>query len=107
MIQTGDPLGDGTGGDSIYGRDFEDEFNPAIRHSQPYMLSMANSGPNSNAAQFFITTVATPWLDDKHTIFGKCTGGFDVVHKIETVNVDKHDRPLEKLRILSIEMREL
>ncbi|KAJ3279033.1 Peptidyl-prolyl cis-trans isomerase cyp15 [Borealophlyctis nickersoniae] len=105
MIQTGDPLGDGTGGESLWGNDFEDEFNRAIKHDRPYTLSMANSGPNTNGSQFFITVVPTPWLDNKHTIFGRATGGMDVIHKIETTKCDKYDKPYDEIRILSIEVR--
>lgn len=68
MCQSGDiERSDGTGGDSIYGRQFEDEFHPALKHDQPYTLASANSGPNTNGSQFYITTVPTPWLDNKHT----------------------------------------
>ncbi|EGF98802.1 uncharacterized protein MELLADRAFT_50886 [Melampsora larici-populina 98AG31] len=94
MIQTGDPLGDGTGGESIWGGNFEDEIVPNLKHDKPYCLSMANAGPGTNGSQFFITTVPTPWLDNKHTIFGRCVSGFDVIHEIENVRCDKTDKPL-------------
>ncbi|RUP43816.1 peptidyl-prolyl cis-trans isomerase [Jimgerdemannia flammicorona] len=105
MLQTGDPLGDGTGGESIWGNDFEDEFNRDLRHDRPYTVSLANAGPNTNGSQFFITVVATPWLDNKHTIFGRATAGMDVIHSIEQVKVDKEDKPYEDIKILNIECR--
>jgi peptidylprolyl isomerase domain and WD repeat-containing protein 1 len=100
MIQGGDPLGDGTGGESIWGGEFEDEFS-TLRHDKPYTLSMANAGPNTNASQFFITTEKTPWLDGKHTIFGRAVKGLDVVHKIENVKNFK-GKPVDDVKIVSI-----
>ncbi|ANQ08830.1 Cyclophilin [Plasmodium coatneyi] len=104
MIQTGDPLGDGTGGESIWGKEFEDEFFDHLNHSKPFMVSMANCGPNTNGSQFFITTVPCPWLDFKHTVFGKVTQGTKVVLDIEKVRTDKRDKPLEDIKILNIKM---
>ncbi|CAI5520439.1 unnamed protein product, partial [Closterium sp. Naga37s-1] len=93
MVQTGCPLGDGTGGQSIWGGEFADEFHKSLRHDRPFTLSMANAGPNTNGSQFFITTVATPWLDNKHTVFGRVVKGMDVVQLIEKAKADRNDKP--------------
>ncbi|KAI9054488.1 hypothetical protein LZ554_001646 [Drepanopeziza brunnea f. sp. 'monogermtubi'] len=100
MLQTGDPTGTGRGGSSIYGEKFEDEIVPSLKHTGAGILSMANSGPNTNGSQFFITLAPTPWLDGKHTIFGRVTRGLGVVKRMGLVRTGAEDRPVEEVRIL-------
>ena len=100
MIQGGDPLGDGTGGESIWGKEFADEFSD-LKHDKPFTVSMANAGPNTNGSQFFITTEKTPWLDNKHTIFGRAYQGLEVIHQIENTKVRK-EKPEEDIKIVNI-----
>jgi peptidyl-prolyl cis-trans isomerase-like 1 len=94
MIQGGDPTGTGRGGESIWGGKFKDEFVSDLRHDSAGILSMANAGPNTNGSQFFITLAATPWLDGKHTVFGKVINGMDVVSAIGKVEKGPGDRPV-------------
>ena len=138
MIQTGDPLGTGTGGESIWGGEFEDEFSPKLRHDRPYtvsftfcfvtfvfqsyfQLSSANAGPNTNGSQFFITLVPTPWLDNKHTVFGRVIRGMEVditilrlliFYLFQVVNTignakthPKSDKPYDDISMVSISVR--
>ncbi|KAL7422291.1 Peptidyl-prolyl cis-trans isomerase cyp15 [Cryptotrichosporon argae] len=102
MVQGGDPTGTGMGGESIWGGEFEDELSPLVAFDKPFVLASANAGKNTNGSQFFITTTPTPWLEGKHTIFGKATAGLEVVKDIEGVGVDKNDKPYADVRIMSV-----
>ncbi|KAI1485539.1 cyclophilin-like domain-containing protein [Biscogniauxia mediterranea] len=100
MVQGGDPTGTGRGGRSIYGEAFADEISPALRHTGAGVLSMANAGPDTNGSQFFLTLAPTPWLDGKHTIFGRVRAGMPVVRRVGLVPTGPDDRPLEDVKIL-------
>mmetsp|Transcript_17462 Transcript_17462/g.32068 ORF Transcript_17462/g.32068 Transcript_17462/m.32068 type:complete len:172 (+) Transcript_17462:63-578(+) len=101
MVQGGDPTNTGRGGESAFGGKFEDEVTPLLKHTGAGILSMANSGPNTNGSQFFITLAPCPWLDGLHTIFGRVASGMKVIQRIGLVPTDKNDRPDQPIRVLS------
>jgi len=100
MIQGGDPTGTGRGGSSIYGEKFADEISAELRHTGAGVLSMANAGKDTNGSQFFITLAPTPWLDGKHTIFGRVKSGMSVVKRMGLVKTKVEDRPVDEVKIL-------
>ncbi|MDP1854080.1 MAG: peptidylprolyl isomerase [Candidatus Omnitrophota bacterium] len=100
MIQGGDPTGTGRGGESLWGKPFEDELKESVMFDKPGILAMANAGPGTNGSQFFITTVPAPWLNMHHTIFGEVVSGYDVVQKIENIPVDAVGKPANEQKII-------
>jgi peptidylprolyl isomerase len=105
MIQGGDPTGTGMGGQSIWGKPFADEVNGDVKFDKAGILAMANAGPNTNGSQFFITTIATPWLNMHHTIFGELISGQDVLSKIENTPADPQNKPLTDQKIIKITIK--
>ena len=105
MIQGGDPTGTGRGGESIWHKEFKNENTPNLVFDRPYLLAMANHGPNTNGSQFFITVAPTPWLNGGYTIFGEVIQGQDVVKKIENTQTGRADRPLHDQKILKAIVR--
>ena len=103
MIQGGDPTGTGGGGP---GYTFEDEFHSTLSFDKPGLLAMANSGPNTNGSQFFIILKATPWLDNKHSVFGRVVSGQDVIDAIVSVERDSRDKPLQEIKMMSVTITE-
>jgi peptidylprolyl isomerase len=106
MIQSGDPTGSGRGGESIWKKDFEDEFKPGIVFDRAGILAMANRGRNTNGSQFFITTKPTPWLNGRHTIFGEVEEGYKVIEEIENTKTDSRDKPIKEIKILRAYLQE-
>ncbi len=105
VIQGGDPTGTGMGGTSIWGREFKDEFAPNLVFDRPYLLAMANHGPNTNASQFFITVAPLPQLNGGYTIFGEVVKGKKVVDAINQAPTGPGDRPLKEQKILKAVVR--
>lgn len=102
MIQGGDPTGTGRGGESIWKKEFVNEYAPNVVFDRPFLLAMANHGPNTNGSQFFITTKATPFLNGGYTIFGEVVSGQDVVRKIENTKTARGDRPVVEQKMIKV-----
>lgn len=103
MIQGGDPLGSGRGGPGFR---FQDEFHPELRFDRPYLLAMANAGQNTNGSQFFITVKPTPWLNNRHTIFGDCSESGEIVERVSKVETGPGDRPVQDVVIKRIRIED-